>query len=137
VLWPALAGALLLGARGLTLLARRWNRNDQATGFYLALLAAITLEVIGGAALLADPWLTGLDPTSHVYPATVWLLVIWTIFHLIVGIVMQLYCLARRMAGRMNASHDIEIVNVTLYWHFIALTAFITVAVIAGFPLVV
>jgi cytochrome c oxidase subunit I+III len=29
-----------------------------------------------------------------------------------------------------------DIVNVALYWHFAALTAVITVAVIAGFPLV-
>jgi cytochrome c oxidase subunit I+III len=35
----------------------------------------------------------------------------------------------------MTAQHDQDIVNVTLYWHFVAVTAFITVAVIAGFPL--
>ena len=49
---------------------------------------------------------------------------------------MHLYCVARRAAGRMTARHDQDIVNVTLYWHFATLTALITVAVIAGFPLV-
>ena len=63
----------------------------------------------GGAALLAGPWVTGLDPTSHVYPATVWLLVIWTAVHVAVGVIMQLYCVARRLAGRMTARHDIDI----------------------------
>jgi cytochrome c oxidase subunit I+III len=29
-----------------------------------------------------------------------------------------------------------DIVNVTVYWHFVAITIAITVAVIAGFPLV-
>jgi cytochrome c oxidase subunit I+III len=48
---------------------------------------------------------------------------------------MQLYCAARRLAGRMSARHDIDIANVALYWHFAALTAVMTVAVIAGFPL--
>jgi cytochrome c oxidase subunit I+III len=44
--------------------------------------------------------------------------------------------MARRMAGRMTARYDIDIVNVALYWHFSAMTVVITVAVIAGFPLV-
>lgn len=49
---------------------------------------------------------------------------------------MQLYCLARRLAGRMSARYDGDITNVALYWHFTALTSAVTVAVIAGFPLV-
>jgi cytochrome c oxidase subunit I+III len=36
----------------------------------------------------------------------------------------------------MTARHDIDIANVALYWHFIAITVVITVSVIAGFPLV-
>jgi cytochrome c oxidase subunit I+III len=48
--------------------------------------------------------------------------------------VMQAYCMARRLAGRMTARHDIDITNVALYWHFNALTAAVTVAVVAGFP---
>ena len=136
VLWPVTAAALLLGAWALTVFARRWNRRDQAKAFYLGLLAAVGLAVAGGAALLAGPWLTGLDPTTHAYPATVWVLVLWTVVHVALGLIMQLYCMARRMAGRMTSQHDIDIANVTLYWHFMALTAAITVAVIAGFPLV-
>jgi cytochrome c oxidase subunit I+III len=49
---------------------------------------------------------------------------------------MQLYCAARRVAGRMTARHDIDIANVALFWHFVLLTASVTVLVIAGFPLV-
>jgi cytochrome c oxidase subunit I+III len=62
--------------------------------------------------------------------------VCWSAVHLLVGAIMQLYCLARRLAGRMTARHDIDIANVTLYWHFAALTTAVTVAVIALFPLV-
>jgi cytochrome c oxidase subunit I+III len=136
VFWPVVAAVLLLSAWGLTLLARRWNRRDWAVGFYVGLLLAAALALAGGAALLAGPWFTGLDPTSHVYPATVWLLAIWTAGHAVVGVIMQLYCMARRLSGRMTARYDIDISNVALYWHFAALTAVITVAVIAGFPLV-
>ncbi len=136
VFWPAVAGALLLGSWALTLLARRWNRRDRPAFFYSALLSAAALAVAGGGALLAGPWLSGLDPESHVYPAIVWILVIWTAIHVAVGVIMQLYCVARRLAGRMTARHDIDIANVALYWHFTALMTAITVAVIAGFPLV-
>jgi cytochrome c oxidase subunit I+III len=136
VFWPGLSGVLLLGAWWLTLLARRWNQRDHAVGFYGALVSAVALAVAGSGALLAGPWMTGLDPTSHVYPATVWVLVLWTVVHIAAGVIMQLYCVARRMAGRMTARYDIDIVNVALYWHFSAMTVVITVAVIAGFPLV-
>jgi cytochrome c oxidase subunit I+III len=136
VFWPAVAAGLLLAAWALTSLARRWNRQDRAAAFYAGLLSASGLAVAGAAALVAGPWVTGLDPASHVYPAIVWLLVIWTVLHVGLGLVMQLYCVARRVAGRMTARHDIDIANVALFWHFVLLTAAVTVLVIAGFPLV-
>jgi cytochrome c oxidase subunit I+III len=49
--------------------------------------------------------------------------------------IMQLYCIARRAAGRMTGRYDIDISNVTLYWHFVVITATTTVAVVALFPL--
>jgi len=134
--WPVAGAALVLAAWGLTLLARRRNRADDAPGFYLSQAGAVVLSLAGAAALLAGPHLTGMDPTQHVYPATVWLLLIWSAGHVVLGIIMHAYCAARRAAGRMTAQHDIEIANVTLYWHFCTLTVVVAVAVVAGFPLV-
>jgi cytochrome c oxidase subunit I+III len=136
VFWPV-AGALLgLAAWGLTILARSRNRADDRRGFYLALGAAVIASLAGAAALVAGPYAAELDPKDHVYPATVWLLVIWSAGHLVLGVIMQVYCAARRAAGRMTARHDIDLANVTLYWHFCMLTVVVTVGVIAGFPLV-
>jgi cytochrome c oxidase subunit I+III len=134
--WPFVALTLLLGSWLLTIMARRWNRADASVLFYCALAAAVLLAGAGAAALLAGPWVTGLEPTTHVYPATVWMLVIWTVVHVLAGVIMHLYCIARRLAKRMTACHDIDMVNVALYWHFAAITVVMTVAVIAGFPLV-
>lgn len=136
VFWPGLAAGFLLAAWGLTLLARHWNRREFGSGFYISLLLAALLTVSGILALAAGPYFNGLNPTSHAYPATVWVLVLWTGLHMAIGLIMQLYCIARRLAGRMTGEHDIDIQNVGLYWHFMAITAVLTVAVIAGFPLV-
>lgn len=136
VRWPVISAVLLLGAWALALLARRWNRAGNVPAFYGATGAAVLLALGGGAAILAGPWLTGLDPQTHVYSAIVWLLAIWTAFHAVVGALMLAYCGARRVAGRMTAVHDIDVQNVALFWHFVAITAVITVGVIAGFPLV-
>ena len=136
VFWPSIAGGLILGAWACTLLSRRWNRADKPVLFYLSLVSGILLALSGGAAILAGPWFTEMDPKEHVYQAIVWLLAIWTALHACVGVIMQCYCLVGRIAGRMTARHDIDIHNVALFWHFVAVTAAITVAVIAGFPLV-
>jgi cytochrome c oxidase subunit I+III len=137
VIWPALGGGLLLTAWTLTLAARSRNRADSPVSFYLALGLAIVLAAAGTAALLAGPWLTGLTPTRHVYDATVWLLVLWSALHVFTGVIMQAYCLARRAAGRMTATHDVDMEDTVLFWHFVTFTVVVTVAVIAGFPLVV
>jgi cytochrome c oxidase subunit I+III len=136
VVWPTLAGALLTGSWLATWLARSWNRRDRARAFHAVLLAAAALAVAGTVALIAGPWRSRLDPTAHVYPAIVWALVLWTALLAGAGTIMQLYCVVRRLAGRMDAEHDIDIANVLLYWHFVAITTAITVAVIAYFPLI-
>jgi cytochrome c oxidase subunit I+III len=133
VTWPLVALGAGTAAWALTLAARYYNKRS-APAFYALLSAATLLAGCAAVAILAGPYLTGMNPARHVYPAIVWVLVIWTAAHLGLGMLMQLYCVARRLAGRMTAVHDIDIQNVALYWHFMAVTVGITVAVIAGFP---
>ena len=133
--WPTLGLGLLIGAWALTMGARHWNKQDRPGVFYIGLLSAVILAVTGSLALLAGPWRAEMDPTEHVYSATVWLLVIWTALHAAAGVIMHLYCAARRFAGRMSGRYDIDIANTSLYWHFVAITVTVTVVVIAGFPL--
>ena len=133
--WPVIALAAALAAWALTLLARRLNKGDVAGGFYAALAAAAALACASAGALVYGPIVTRMDPASHVYPAIVWTLVLWTAAHLVAGVIMHVYCVARRAAGLLSGRHDIDIWVVTLYWHFVAITCFVTVMVIAGFPL--
>jgi cytochrome c oxidase subunit I+III len=80
------------------------------------------------------PWDAGLDPVLHVYPAIVWLLVIWIAGHAGVGVVTQLYAAARSFAGRMTSVHDGDVRNVALYQLFLALSAAVTFLLIGFFP---
>jgi cytochrome c oxidase subunit I+III len=133
--WPAAALALGLVSWAATMFARRANRRDAAGHVHAALLVGALAACGAAAALVKAPLSTGMNPTRHVYPATVWVLVIWTALHLAAGVIMQLYCVARRAAGRLTAAHHIDVSDVGLYWHFAAATLAVTVAVIAGFPM--
>jgi cytochrome c oxidase subunit I+III len=133
-IWLITAAILLITAWALTVLARNWNKHDRPVAFYIAVLGAAAVAVAGSCALVAAPSVSGFDPASHAYSAIVWLLVIWTVLHAGLGVIMQLYCAARRLAGRMTSEYDIDIGNAVLYWHFLGITILITIGVIGGFP---
>src|SRR5690606_14394234 len=103
--WPVIALILFVVAWGLMLLARTLNERGPR-GARLALLASLAVTLAASLAGLAGPYVYEMDPTAHVYPAIVWVVILWTIAHAAVGIVMQLYCLARSLAGRMTGEHD-------------------------------
>ncbi|UVK38659.1 cytochrome c oxidase subunit I [Mesorhizobium sp. AR10] len=132
--WPMIALALFVATWVVMLGARRLNASGWTNGARVALVAAFLLTLAASAAGFAGPWQHDMQPTAHVYPAIVWILVIWALAHAAVGAVMQLYCLARSFAGRLTREHDMELHNVALYWHFMAITAVITFAVIGLFP---
>ncbi|PZN54133.1 MAG: cytochrome ubiquinol oxidase subunit I, partial [Proteobacteria bacterium] len=132
--WPLAALTCFALAWAATLCARETNRRSRLKPARMLLIAGIALSAAGCAAALAGPWNAGMDPTAHVYPAIVWILVIWTAVHGALGIVMQLYCLARSLAGCLTPRHDMEMHNVALYWHFMLVTALITFSVVGLFP---
>lgn len=134
ILWPMAAVGFFLFSWLLMLAVRHLNRNDKTSYARVALVAAVLVTALGSAAGLAGPYVHGMDPTSHIYPAIVWILAIWAVVHAAVGCIMQLYCLARSFAGRMTARYDQDITNVTLYWHFLTVTAVVTFGVIGLFP---
>ncbi len=113
--------------------ARELNRKQWTRSFYVAIAGAAFAAL--GSAWAFFVAIEDLEPTTHVYPAMACLLFGWTALHLILGVVMHVYCCARRLAGKMTPTHDADIANVTLYWHFAMLTALITSAVVLGFPL--
>lgn len=132
--WPAIAGVFILFAWALTLGARLVNSGGQSGLARLFLLLGALATLGGGLALMAGPWTTGLDPTAHAYPAIVWALVIWILAHLATGMLMQGYGFARLFYGKTTPTHDADLWNITLYWHFAAFSGVLTAIVIGGFP---
>ncbi|TIS96422.1 cytochrome c oxidase subunit I [Mesorhizobium sp.] len=132
--WSLAAAAMFAAAWALMVAARMFNRRN-ATAATRGLLVLSLLTTVGASAAgLAGPWSPGMDPTRHVYPAIVWILVLWVLAHAAVGTVMQAYCLARSLAGRLTPKHDIDLCNVVLYWHFLLIAAVITFTIIGLFP---
>lgn len=134
IFWPVTGALLICASWLLTKLAKKLNNHDKAKFFYGVLLLAVLCSLAAALAFLAGPFQYQMDPTHHVYEATVWILVIWTSLHALLGAVMQLYCMARRLGRKMTAKYDADITNVSLYESFIAITGLITAMVIAGFP---
>ncbi|WP_425331332.1 cytochrome c oxidase subunit I [Paracoccus ravus] len=134
-LLPSLAAAcLFLASWGATRIARGVNAAGSIVPARGLLLAAPILALAGAGALFAAVWLPGLAPTSHAYPAMMWALVVWTVAHVLCGAIMQAYCLARSLAGRMTARHDADLWNTALFWHFLIVTCLVTTAMIALVP---
>jgi len=134
IFWPMAALVLFAAAWAATVGAREVNRRGKVGPARALIMIGAVFASAGCIAALAGPWTTGMDPTEHVYPAIVWVLVIWAAVHGVVGVIMQLYCVARSFAGLMTPRHDMEICNVALYWHFMLVTAITTFAVVGLFP---
>src|SRR5690606_18850695 len=114
LVWPSLAAAAVLAAWGTMFAARLFNAAGSPGGLRAALSAGAALALLGASALLYAPYVSELDPTQHSYPAIVWVLVLWTAVHIALGILMQLYCVARSFAGKLTQRYDIDIHNVVL-----------------------
>ena len=130
---PLLATAALTGllAWWATRTALRDNAAGNARAARLRLAAGALACVASIATLITSLSSSGIEPTAHAYDAAVWVIVVWTAAHLSVGIVMQLFCLAASLAGKLDAVHDAYLQNVTLYMHFLLFTVLISCLVIS------
>ncbi len=129
-----LAAAALVSAWALTIGAREANRRSMTTAARIGLAAGPVMGLVGVGLLAASLLGPGLDPTAHVYPAMMWALAVWIAAHTLVGTIMQFYCLAGSIFGKLTPDYDADLWNVTLYWHFLVLMACVAAAMIGFFP---
>lgn len=132
--WTILAACLFAASWAATRAARGVNRAGGVAGARLLLGAAPVLGLAGGVALVLAVKLPGLAPVSHVYPAMMWGLVVWACAHLAAGVIMQCYCLAGSIFGKLTPRYDADLWNTTLFWHFLLVTCLVTTAMIGLVP---
>jgi cytochrome c oxidase subunit 1/cytochrome c oxidase subunit I+III len=136
----ALAGYLTLGVAALVASwaslygARVVNSQGKGATARALLVAAPLLAILGSGLFYLSVASSGLEPTSHVYPAIVWAVMIWTVVHTSGGVIMQCYCLAGALFGKVTPRHDADLWNVTLYWHFVCLTVVVAGLTIGLMP---
>ncbi|TMV14982.1 cytochrome c oxidase subunit I [Arenibacterium halophilum] len=121
----ALNWGLMVGARWL-------NRHERVALARACLGVAPLMAASGTAALVCA--VIDLEPTAHVYPAILWALAIWIAVHSGAGVIMQLYCLAGSLFGKLTPRYDADIWNVSLFWHFVTISALVTCAVLGLAP---
>ncbi|QQA41915.1 cytochrome c oxidase subunit I [Pelagovum pacificum] len=124
----------ILAGWALSLLARNRNRAGDLSTTRIALGVAAVATAIGGASLVFS--VLHLDGKEHVYPAVMSAITIWIVAHAAVAVVMQLYCLAGSVFGKMTPRHDADIWNVTLFLHFHAISVLVAGGVMGLAPMV-
>jgi heme/copper-type cytochrome/quinol oxidase subunit 3 len=134
LLWPLLAAGAIIALWVGSAAARRFNDAGRPQLTMALLVLALVGALAGAAALMLGPLQDGLDPASHPYPAMVFVLSGWSALHLAGGAVMMAYVLARSVAGHITPEHDGDLWNATLFIHFSAPTALLTLAVLHLFP---
>ncbi|MGR3782247.1 MAG: cytochrome c oxidase subunit I [Albimonas sp.] len=132
--WPAAALGLTVVSWLATWGGRRANAAGHVGAFRALLALALVAGIAAAAALGAGPWLAGMDPTAHSWPAIVWTLVAWSAAHAAVGAIMQVFCLVASFAGRLTPRCDADIRNTEVFIHFHAFAAILTAVALAAFP---
>jgi cytochrome c oxidase subunit I+III len=130
----AVATVCMLGAWAGVLAACRLTARSRHIGTGMALGVALLLSIAATSGLLSGPHAAAIDPRSSAYAAMVWLICIWCAAHAALGALMQSYCLARLLAGKIDALHDAELLNLRLYQHFALLTVLLGLALLWLFP---
>jgi len=115
--------------------ARRVNRGGRRRLAQWLMVAAAAAAILGPAGLVEALMAAGLDPTRHAWDATCWVLVLWLGAHAGAGALMALYCVAGIAFRKLTPRWDADLGNVVLYWHFLGLTAVVTLALLGLFPL--
>jgi heme/copper-type cytochrome/quinol oxidase subunit 3 len=132
--WLAAGLVLLLAACAAMAAAVRLNRKSRIGAARLALAASAGLAVPGTLGFVWACWGEGLNPTEHAFTATIWVLVLWLGLHMLVALLMPLYCIARSLCGYLTPEYDADLRNSALYWNFMAATALIVFLLLAVLP---
>jgi cytochrome c oxidase subunit I+III len=127
---PLLAAALVAAS---SLAFGYANRRLGDGGSPVPGLAAAPILLVAGfaTALVAH---RGLSPTASGYGAIVHVILFLTGFFATVVVILALFALARRIAGRLDAQRRVTFDNARIFWHYVVVQSLAGLALVHGFP---
>ncbi|MGQ0764415.1 MAG: cytochrome c oxidase subunit I [Gemmatimonadota bacterium] len=129
VWWGAAAFVATLAVWALALFARAAHRVRRKRIALVSLCAATAAAALVILSLVM--MVEAVDPAISSYGSVVWTLVVWTVAHVVAGILLLLYSVARVVAGRLHSAFDNDLAIACLYWQFTGATSLLT-AVLVG-----
>jgi cytochrome c oxidase subunit I+III len=122
VAWVMSAAAIVMADR---MLARKGR-----SGFNLALIVALITLLIASVLNILALTETNLQPDAHGYAATAYMLVTWQAVHAVLLVFMNLFTLARHLAGKLDVVRRNTFDNTRIMWCFCAIQALVALCVI-------
>ena len=104
-----------------------WGEKGIKQGSPARLTAGIVLTLLLSAVFLVIQrfeyvhHLKSVTPATNAYGSILFTIISFHLAHLIVGLCMLVYILARNLAGHFSAERHLAVQNSALYWHFVDL----------------
>ncbi|MDX0893748.1 cytochrome c oxidase subunit I [Sinorhizobium medicae] len=134
--WPVASAALLLAGSGILWLVSR--KLQQYAASRLAMSAALLLSLVClSAAFMLETGghlTTGLDPGENAYGAMVYLGAVLFAQLVLALLIMDLFTLARHLAGKLDAVRRVTYDNYALLYHYTVAQSLLGLGLIHGFP---
>jgi cytochrome c oxidase subunit I+III len=132
--WPAVSAVLLLVSSAAIVGAGR-ALSDRTASRLLALIVVAILTLIASLGIeFFGQWQTGLRPDGSGYAAMAYLSSLLQLQLALPLIAMSGFVLARRLAGRLDATRRVTFDNFGLLWHYTVGQGLLALLLVHGFP---
>jgi cytochrome c oxidase subunit I+III len=129
-----IAAVLLALSAGAIMLAPFADRAGRRL-VMIGTLGAAALLGAGGIWFLIDLLAaSGFDPTVHAYTALVWMMVAWPAGHIVLGMIMALFCMAKATVRPQGLAWSHAVDTTALWWGWSAIQALVSLAIIVFYP---
>ncbi len=134
--WPLLCAALLLVSSAVI------KASDRALAYrklgsapFIALVVVAILALVASSAMdIVAHWRTGLRADATAYGAMVYMSVFLQIQLVVCVVILGGFVLARRLAGRLDATRRVTFDNLRLLWHYTVAQGLFGLLLLHGFP---
>ncbi|GHB12640.1 cytochrome c oxidase subunit 3 [Modicisalibacter luteus] len=131
--WKAL---VMLGILLLSSVSAHWAQRSIERGRNGSLLIGLVITLLlGGAFLYVTYWEYAIrmkteTPWDSAYASITYTITSFHLAHLLLGMCMLLFVLARTLAGHFTESRHVAVKNAVRYWHFVDLIWVFVVAIV-------